>query len=177
MSTRAERGHRLRLWSAGCSSGEEPYSLAATLLAAFPDAGKYDVRILATDINRRILSAAEAGRYPDLGRRYRSAIAAQPAVRPRDRAGNVHDRSRVRALVTFRRLNFVEPWPVRGPFDVIFCRNVAIYMDDEVQSHLWHGLGPLLAQGGLLCIGHSERVGPEFQDQLIPCGPTAYRRA
>jgi chemotaxis protein methyltransferase CheR len=176
MIERAKRGHRVRLWSAGCSSGEEAFSIAATVLAAFPDAGRHDLRILATDIDRRILSDAEAGLFKDEDAESVPADLRKLLFEPAAQAGMLSIRPAIRALVTFRRLNFIEPWPVRGPFDAIFCRNVAIYMDDDVQARLWGGLESVLGEKGLLCIGHSERIGPEFRDRLQSCGLTAYRR-
>lgn len=174
---RARRGQRVRFWSAGCSSGEEAYSLAAVVLSVFPDAGRHDLRILGTDINSRVLAEAEAAIYP--------AEAAENIPEPMRRilfgpGSKTEARLTVaegpRALTSFRRLNFMDPWPVRGPFDAIFCRNVAIYMDEPVQARLWSGLEAVLAPTGLLFIGHSERLGPEFRNRLVPCGPTAYRR-
>ena len=82
----------------------------------------------------------------------------------------------VRDLVTFRYLNFVEPWPLSGPFDAIFCRNVAIYMAEDMQARVWAGLESVLGPDGVLFIGHSERLGPEFRDRLELCDKTTFRR-
>lgn len=174
---RARAGGRVRMWSAGCSTGEEAWSLAATVLRAFPDAGRHDVKILATDINRRVLARAERGIYP-AGERDSVPPALQPFLFEPGHpvSGEVSIADPARELVSFRQLNFVEPWPVRGPFDVIFCRNVAIYMDEPVQAQIWRGLDAVLAPTGLLCIGHSERLGPEFRNRLVPCGQTAFTR-
>jgi chemotaxis protein methyltransferase CheR len=174
---RARAGGRVRMWSAGCSTGEEAWSLAATVLRAFPDAGRHDVKILATDINRRVLARAERGIYP-ASERDSVPAALQPVLFDPGHpvAGELSIAAPARDLVCFRQLNFMEPWPVRGPFDVIFCRNVVIYMDKTVQAQIWRGLDAVLAPTGLLCIGHSERLGPEFRDRLVPCGQTAFRR-
>ncbi|SFE08685.1 CheR family methyltransferase [Roseivivax sediminis] len=170
-------GRRLRFWSAGCSTGEEAYSIAATVLAAFPDAARYDVKILATDISREVLDTAAEGRYRD------TALSGLPS-RMRDilfesgsESGTVCVRAELRALVTFRYLNFMEPWPLNGPFDAIFCRNVAIYMAEATQAHIWAGLETVLGPEGTLFIGHSERLGPEFRNRLELCGKTTFCRA
>lgn len=170
----ARGGGRVRLWSAGCSSGEEVYSLAAVILAHFPDAGEHDLRILATDINRAVLDVAARGVYPSASRdavppTYRvfadDALERDLAVRPE-----------LKALVTFRYMNFVEPWPVRGPFDAIFCRNVMIYMEEDTQQKVWAALAKVMRPGGYLFIGHSERIGPEFRDRFELVGKTTFRR-
>lgn len=175
LADQARSGKRVRLWSAACSSGEEPYSIAATVLKAFPDAGKYDFRILATDINSAVLEKAQQGVYeqrltagvPD--HQHRKMFTPTPN-------GDMQVRQELRDLVTFRYLNFVEPWPVRGPFDVIFCRNAAIYMDEEVQNMLWGQMESVLDLNGLLLIGHSERIGPHLSDRLELFAPTSFRR-
>ncbi len=174
---RARAGSRVRIWSAGCSSGEEAWCLAALTLRAFPDANRHDLRILATDIDRTVLATAEAGLYPG-----RAAAAVPPDMtslmfRPaEDGSGQMAIRDELRALVTFRYLNFVEPWPVSGPFDAIFCRNVAIYMDEETQAHLWRGLESVLDPDGYLFLGHSERIGTELEDRLELFDKTSFRR-
>ncbi|ETX30613.1 CheR family methyltransferase [Roseivivax isoporae] len=172
---RVRGGGRLRLWSAGCSTGEEAYSIAAVLLGAFPDAGRFDVRILATDISREVLEVAALGRYRDAGL---NAVpeTLRPVLFEPGGADMVQVRADVRRLVSFRYMNFMEPWPMRGPFDAIFCRNVAIYMDEGTQARIWRGLEQVLGPEGYLFIGHSERLGPEFRDRLELCGKTTFRR-
>lgn len=174
---RARAGGRVRLWSAGCASGEEAYSLAATLTAACPDACRRDIRILATDIDRAVLARAEAGLFP--------AEAARPLapdlsrlIFPRDGHGpaGLTVAEPLRRLIRFRRLNLVEPWPMRGPFDVIFCRNVMIYFDRPAQEEIWQRLSALLAPGGWLMIGHSERVSGPALAGLTVAGITTYRK-
>lgn len=175
---RAKRGGRIRFWSAGCSSGEEAYSLAAVVLKSFPQAASHDVRILGTDINQEVLSKARIGRYPAV-----SLEAVPPDLRSicfdtGTKDGDTLQVSpAVKELVTFRHLNFVEPWPLRGPFDAILCRNVAIYMDAPTQSRVWAGLISVLAPDGLLCIGHSERLGPEFAQDMTMCGRTTFKKS
>lgn len=133
----ARQGGRIRLWSAGCSSGEEAYSLAATLLHHWREAAQADVRILATDICADSLRAAEQAEYPrdrldPVPQDIRTLMLSET---PRD-ADMVRMPAVLRNLVTVRYLNFVQPWPTRGPFQAILCSNVAIYMDDAIQSHV-----------------------------------------
>jgi chemotaxis protein methyltransferase CheR len=178
----ARRGGRVRLWSAACSSGEEPYSLALTILGLMPDAADHDVRILATDIDPEVLEKARAGVYRE------SALTAVPAELRRrwfvpvesEGRGRVDDRlfglaEEARRLVSFRELNLIGSWPMRGPFDAIVCRNVVIYFEEETQTRLWGRLAPLLTPQGRLYVGHSERVTGEAAERLRPDGITTYR--
>jgi chemotaxis protein methyltransferase CheR len=156
-------GRRLRLWSAACSSGQEPYSMALTVLEALPEAGRLDVRILATDIDPNMVAEGRAGFYRE------DAIAPVPIdLRRRwfKKAGEgrweVADE--LRELVAFRELNLIGDWPMKGKFDAIFCRNVVIYFDEPTQERIWSRFAPMLNPGGTLYIGHSERVtGPATQ--------------
>ncbi|GHF48933.1 CheR family methyltransferase [Seohaeicola zhoushanensis] len=164
----------MRLWSAGCSTGEEAYSIAAVVLKHFAEAGRHDLRILATDISRRVLAVAERAEYPaDRA----EAITPELAALMFERGGEkLRIRPALRELVSFRYMNFMEPWPVTGPFDAIFCRNVMIYMEDDVQARVWAGLASVLAPGGTLFTGHSERIGPELKGSLQMVGKTTFRR-
>jgi chemotaxis protein methyltransferase CheR len=154
----AATGAPLRIWSAACSSGEEPFTIAMLLLEQLPDVRQ--ARILATDISTRILARARAARYAD-----DQLDGVSPARRDRwfhettTPAGRhwVVD-GRVRALVRFAHLNLMEHWPMQGPFDVIFCRNVMIYFDKPTQERLVNRFAALLAPGGHLFIGHSESL-------------------
>lgn len=176
MIEKAKRGERIRLWSAACASGEEAYSIAALVLDIFPDALDFDIRILGTDIDTHMLQHAKTGIYP---KRSMNGVS-EPYIGTlfeADRGdGKLHIRQSLKDMTTFRYLNFVEPWPVRGPFHVIFCRNVAIYMDPETQSRIWQGLENVLDQEGTLFIGHSERIGADLALQLELFGPTSFRR-
>lgn len=154
-------GKRLRFWSAGTSSGEEAYTLAITVREAFPISEPWDIRILATDIDTRVLANAENGEYtaeqasriPDdlLHRYFYQGESAN--------AGRVQAKQVLKDLIRFRRLNFMDdPWPMRGPFDVIFCRNVIIYFDRPTQRRLIGRFTQLLRPGGYLFLGHSESL-------------------
>lgn len=170
----ARSGGRVRIWSAGCSAGQEPYSIAFTVLSLLPEAAKLNFRILATDVDQQILAKAETGRYPQEERQsipeaYRRFIEA-------DGASHFSIGQAARDLITFGRLNLIDSWPISGPFQVIFCRNVAIYFDKPTQARLWARFGELLSPEGHLCIGHSERVSGPGEQMFRPVGVTAYQR-
>jgi len=171
---RARSGGRVRIWSAGCSTGEEPYSLAIELLDLCPEAATLDIRILATDIDPQVLARATAGRYPE------TAISSLPVKRRSRYFASVGTDCEVahslRSIVTFAPLNLIEQWPIRGPFDVIFCRNVVIYFDGATQEKLWHRFAGLIPAGGYLFIGHSERLGRAAERHFATAGITQYRR-
>lgn len=155
------RPKKLRFWSAGCSSGEEPYSLAMVLEENFPKCDGWDVRVLATDISTRVLAIADEGIY---------RLAAANDI-PRDmllrfmlkghseHEGKMKVTREVRELVEFRRLNLGENvYPVKEAFDAIFCRNVLIYFDNESKTRVVEKLTRHLARHGLLFIGHAENL-------------------
>lgn len=137
--------------------------MAITVLAALPEAADLDVKILATDIDPNMIAEGRAGIYRE------DAVAPVPLdLRRRwfKKAGEgrweVADE--LRELVSFRELNLIGDWPMKGRFDVIFCRNVVIYFDEPTQERIWSRFAPLLNPGGTLYIGHSERVtGPATQ--------------
>lgn len=175
----ARRGGRVRLWSAGCSSGEEPYSIGLTLLEAMPDAARFDIRILATDIDTQVLARGRAGLYPDasvalVDRRLRETYM---QARPDDHGGsNWEVGPELRSLVAFKSANLVdETWPMQGPFQAIFCRNVVIYFDIETRRRVLGKLAGLLSPGGHIYVGHAERLPTDSADfQLV--GLTSYQR-
>ncbi len=173
---RARRGGRVRLWSAGCSTGEEPYSLALTILSMLPNAADLDIRILATDIDPNVLATARRGLYTARSAETIPERSRKRYVENTDDPGQVRMGDTVRRLVTLNGLNLVRRWPMKGPFDVIFCRNVVIYFDEATQRALWQEFARVLAPDGWLLIGHSERVfGPAAQT-LRTAGITAYRK-
>lgn len=169
----AREKRRVRLWSAGCSAGQEPYSLAFTILDLCPEAGRLDLRILATDVDPQILAQAEAGVYPaeELNSLPESARRMTGPA-----AGGFAISEKVRELVRFGELNLMHDWPMRGMFDIIFCRNVAIYFDKPTQARLWHRFAGLIPPGGHLFIGHSERVAGAAETAFRSIGVTAYER-
>ncbi len=170
----AREGGRVRIWSAGCSAGQEPYSLAFTVLSLCPEAAKLNFRILATDVDSEILARAEAGCYQEDERK---AIpeAMRRFIEPAQ-VGGFSISPAARDLITFGKLNLIEDWPISGPFQVIFCRNVAIYFDKPTQARLWARFGALMAPEAHLCIGHSERVAGPAEQLFRAVGVTAYQR-
>lgn len=166
---------RLRVWSAGCSTGEEPYSLAMVLHAELRNGA--DVRILATDVSSRVIETARQGVYAADAVRCVPALLRQRSLRRavRDDASGWMVRDEVRALVRFARLNLMAPWPMRGPFDLICCRNVMIYFDRPTQQRLVQRFRELLAPGGYFFAGHSESfAGLEHDFEYVQ--PAVYRR-
>ncbi len=168
---------KLKIWSAGCASGEEPYSIAITVLQARSAARPVEAEILATDISSAILAKARAGEYTaDSVARIDPATHSRFFSTRREPSGPVHRvRPEVRSMVFFAELNLLHAWPMRGPFDVIFCRNVMIYFDRPFQLELARRFTDLLRPGGYLCIGHAESLGSNPTDlELIR--PALYRR-
>jgi chemotaxis protein methyltransferase CheR len=157
---KARRSMRVRAWSAGCSSGEEPYSIAITMLESLPAGEQWDVKLLATDIAPSKIEIARRGQY-DAAR----VDPIPPAVRTRYfvKEGSRNDRTyevsdTLRKVVCFQYLNLMEDWPVKAPIDFIFCRNVMIYFDKPTQERLVNRYYDMLDSGGLLFTGHSESL-------------------
>lgn len=165
---------RLRIWSAGCSSGEEPYTLAMTLREMGDELNGYDVRILATDLSERMLAKARAGEYDD---EQMGDIA--PALRSKY-FEHVNNQWRVkpilRQLIQFAPLNLQGEWPMKGPFNAIYCRNVMIYFDRETRQKLVNRFTNLLAPNGFFFVGHSESL-TGLTTSLRYVEPAAYARA
>jgi len=171
---RARAKDRIRIWSAGCSSGQEPYTIAITLLESGADAGAQDIRILATDIDPAILDIARLGEYDT------AQMEGVPAkIRQRYfeelPGGRARAGARLREVVHFRELNLLAPWPMKGRFDAIFCRNVVIYFDEATQARLWPRFRAALTDEGHLFVGHSERVPDPGSVGFEACGITTYR--
>jgi chemotaxis protein methyltransferase CheR len=176
LRARAERGapKRLRIWSAGCSTGMEPYTIAMMIRERFGRLPDWDIRILASDIDSDVLAIAERGIYdaacledvpPGMHRHFDRGLA----------DGKVRVRPELRQMIAFRRLNLVaEPWPIRTTFDCIFCRNVVIYFDRSTQQRLFARFAEHLSPDGCLFVGHSENLHTAT-DRFVPLGNTIYR--
>lgn len=152
-------GRTARIWSAGCSSGEEAYTLAMLLLDANEPNLTRDIRVLGTDISNRVLITANAGTYSadimrdvpaEWQRRYWADVDGASTARTA--------KPLLRRAVAFARLNLIGHWPMRGPFDAIFCRNVMIYFDKQTQQQLVERFHELLRPDGHLFVGHSESL-------------------
>ncbi len=168
---------RLRIWSAGCSSGEEPYSLAMTILETLADLRTWDIKILATDLDSDVLARAQRGIYA--AERVR-ALGPQRLsrffVERRGRDGPCYEViPELMSLITFKQLNLMHPLPMKGPLDVIFCRNVVIYFDKDTQRELFARVAHLQRPGNLLFLGHSESLF-KVSESYNPIGKTIYRR-
>jgi chemotaxis protein methyltransferase CheR len=152
-------GKRMRLWSAGCSTGEEPYSIAMTLRESLAHLRDWDIKLLATDIDSKVVQTAAAGVY---GHDRLKGISAERLKRwfaPLPARANSCEASReLKSLITFKQLNLFHTWPMKGPFDVIFCRNVVIYFDKDTQRGLFERMAELQQPGAWLIIGHSESL-------------------
>ncbi|PFG63254.1 chemotaxis protein methyltransferase CheR [Thioclava sp. ES.031] len=169
----ARRGSRVRLWSAGSSNGQEAYSIAMTIAESAPDFANLDLRILASDIDPLMIAVGAKGCYPA------AALESVPDIlrqRYFELQGEHYQvASGLRDLVQFRELNLHDPWPMRGKFDVIFCRNVVIYFAPEAQARLWERFEEQLTPGGFLFVGHSERVTDGKHTKLRTAGVTTYQ--
>jgi len=170
-------GQRLRVWSAGCSTGEEPYSIAMTICEALGDSPRGDLKILATDLDSDVLARARRGSYStdnvkgmDPSRRARFFDEESESDPPRYVV-----KPSLSRLITFKQLNLMHELPMRGPLDVIFCRNVVIYFDKDTQRKLFQRYARLQRPGDLLFIGHSESMF-KVSDAYTLIGRTVYKR-
>jgi len=170
---RGDPDKRLRIWSAGCSSGEEPYSIAMTVREAIPDVARWNARILATDLDTSMLEKGASGRYrldagDDIPERLRARYFTCKG------SEWIAD-DQLRNLITFKQLNLLSAWPMKGPFDVIFCRNVMIYFDNPTKIALVRRFAELLKPQGWLIVGHSETLLDQAS-QFKLHGRTIYRK-
>ncbi len=164
----AQRGGPVRFWSAACSSGEEPLTLAMVLRERWPALDRMDVRILGTDISSKVLAHARAGVYEEEQLRDVPRPLLAKYFTPDDAAGAMRASPQLTRLISYARLNLLGDWAMRGPFDVIFCRNVMIYFDKATQERLINRFYELLAPGGYLLTGHSESLnGMTHQYQYV----------
>ncbi|RLT92674.1 CheR family methyltransferase [Ketobacter sp.] len=168
---------RIRIWSAGCSTGEEPYSIAMTLHGALERA-RWDAKILATDLDTNVLSHGRRGIYSKERIGNMDAQLVRKYFNDPRGGGNdevLEARESIRSLITFNHLNLLGDWPMKGRFDVIFCRNVVIYFSKETQRELFDRYADILEPDGYLFIGHSESlhgVSKRFES----VGRTIYRK-
>jgi chemotaxis protein methyltransferase CheR len=170
-------GKKIRIWSAGCSTGEEPYSIAIMLREELHAVDTQDVVLLATDISSRVLSKAKEGVYPEeaLKEVPQTIISKYFAPAPSSGQRLFRAQENLKKLIRFAHLNLMGEWPMKGPFNVIFCRNVMIYFDKETQCTLVDRYFELLTPGGYLFIGHSESL-TGFQHRFKYIQPATYMR-
>ncbi|MEN6308355.1 MAG: protein-glutamate O-methyltransferase CheR [Anaerohalosphaeraceae bacterium] len=171
------RAQKIRCWSAGCSSGEEPYTIAITLLESLHQSSDWDIKILATDISSRVLQRASEGIY-DAERVAPVPAAAKNRYLSKVRCNGQHlfqVNPILQKMIVFKYLNLMEPWPFKGPMDFIFCRNVMIYFDKPTQQKLVNRYWDVLEHGGYLFTGHSESLtGITHKFRYVQ--PTIYRK-
>lgn len=172
---RARAGGRVRIWSAGCSTGQEPYSIAATLIERAPDIARYDLRILATDIDTKVIETARRGVYDARAVADDTPVQIRRHLHPSP-GGQVEVAQNLKDLIRFEPLNLLETWPFSGQFDLLFCRNVVIYFDAETRHRLWRRFASRIVPDGQLFLGHSERMDTRLDPYFVPCGITRYRR-
>lgn len=169
----ARKGEGIRIWSAGCSSGQEPYSIAMLIHEYAPELVGQDTLILASDIDPKIMEAAEAGTYSE---QQIAGIPLEMQKKYLKKSGSQYCVSdNLKKMIRFRELNLIGNWPMRMKFDVIFCRNVVIYFDNETQNALWPRFRNALKPSGWFFLGHSERVADTSANDFQSVGMTAYR--
>jgi chemotaxis protein methyltransferase CheR len=168
---------RARIWCCAASTGEEPYSIAMVLREAQEMLNGFDIKVLATDLDSAVLATGAAGIYN--AERLQSVSSARVSrffsKGGGAHAGKLRARDELRNLITFKQLNLMNEWPVRGPFDAIFCRNVIIYFDKETQRVLFERMAALQRPGDILFLGHSESLY-RVSDKYELVGRTIYRR-
>lgn len=167
-----ESSRRIRIWSAGCSTGEEPYSIAMTVKSVINDKS-WDIKILATDLDSNVVATGKEGIYREeriesIPKEYNQFFV------PSGEPGSIKVKDDIRNLISFKRLNLLGNWPMKGPFDFIFCRNVVIYFDLDTQKTLFDRYASLLKPNGHLFIGHSESLH-NVSERFEPLGKTIYK--
>lgn len=178
LNAKLQQGERVRIWSAGCSNGQEPYSIAITLLENIPNAANYDLKILATDIDPQVLATAQAGIYatPMCSGLTEAQLTKHFQARETDQEKKFHVNKSVKELCSFKQLNLHDSWPMQGQFDLIFCRNVIIYFNETDQEALFSKFSKKLSPNGCLFLGHSERLSGSASEMFNNAGITTYQK-
>lgn len=176
---RAKAGEKIRIWSAGSSNGQEAYSIAAVLLSLLPNAENYDIKILASDIDRNMVLQARKGIYTEV------LMQKMPQKLREKHFDSFDDASgkkfycastQMKNLIAFRELNLnADIWPMKGKFQTIFCRNTVIYFNEGTQKTIWMRYKNILEKGGYLYIGHSERLSGSAVSEFTKSGITTYK--
>ena len=168
---------RIRIWSAGCSSGEEPYSIAMTVRDVFPSLSGWDIKILATDLDSNMVHRASEGIYTEERVEGLDAKHSKKWVKKGtgEHVGKIRISNQLRDMITFKQLNLMHDWPMRGSFDFMFCRNVVIYFNKDTQRELFDRYADIIASKGYLFIGHSESLH-NVCDRFASLGQTIYQR-
>jgi len=174
---KTKKDKRIRIWSAGCSSGEEPYSIAMTVQDYFGKKSGWDIKILASDLDFDMVERASGGVYKEdrvtgLDKKHLKNYVKKGKG---DLQGSVKMDSRLMDMITFKQLNLLHEWPFKGPFDFMFCRNVVIYFNKETQKELFDRYANHLPENAPLFIGHSESLF-KVTDRFKSMGQTIYRK-
>lgn len=173
---------RIRIWSAGCSTGQEAYCLALMLHKHVPDLARRDIRILATDLDENCLERARQGSYPVAefeqvpGALLNTYFRHEVQLQGRQEREVYTAKDQLKSLITFNKLNLMQTWPMKGAFDIIFCRNVFIYFDKPTQTRVLEGFSALQEADSFLCLGHSEIISNPGALGYGLIGKTAYRK-
>lgn len=176
-AVRRQGQRHLRIWSAGCSTGEEPYSIAITLAEAIPEISSWDIQILATDLDTNVLKKAASGVYEES----RIEGIAPLLLKKYFKKGKGSNQGYVRVkqelidLVSFKQLNLLHSWPITDKMDVIFCRNVVIYFDKPTKEKLVNRYADQMVEQGHLFMGHSESLY-KSTDRFKLLGKTIYQK-
>ena len=172
-----KKNRRLRIWSAGCSSGEEPYTIAMTIRSILKDLRGWDVKILATDLDSNMVRKAHNGIYTEdrVNGLTTEQMKKWVGKGQGDNASMVEMSDDLREMITFKQLNLMHEWPMKGPFDIVFCRNVLIYFNKETQAMLFDRYADMLDNDGHLFIGHSESMY-KICDRFELLGKTIYKK-
>lgn len=166
---------KIRGWSAGCSTGEEPYSIAITFKESM-DLNGWDCKILATDLDSTVLDKGLQGVYGlERIESLKPEIKKKWFLKDQNHPDIVKVKPELQQLIRFKRLNLLENWPMKGPFDFIFCRNVVIYFNAETQAILFDKYANMLKDGGYLIIGHSESLSRNC-NRFSSIGKTIYQK-
>ena len=166
---------RLRIWSAGCSTGEEPYSIAMVISEIMGKTRNWDIKILATDLDSNVVDMASNGIYMQNKLTGVSDKRLKRFFKINNSSGEVKAGQEIRDQITFKQLNLMHEWPFKGPFDFIFCRNVVIYFNKDTQRELFDRYANYTVDGGHLFIGHSESLF-KVCDRYKLLGNTIYRK-
>lgn len=173
----AAKTRQLRIWSAGCSTGQEAYSLAMVLRETISDIKSWDIKILATDLDKQCLAKGKAGVYQMSDLETTPKAIAQKWFKKAGGSGDtlVEAKPELKSLIHFKHLNLINKWPMSGYFDAIFCRNVFIYFEKPLQDKFIDRFSQLQKSGSFLFIGHSETISESISSYAL-VGQTIYQR-
>ena len=173
----ARATRRIRIWCAAASTGEEPYSIAISIAEAIPDWDRWDIRVLATDLDTNVLQTCTRGVYGEDRVRGMPKARLERCFDPVTEDGKRQYRIKpeLASMISFRQLNLMHALPMKGPLDIVFCRNVIIYFDKDTQRTLFSRIAPLQRPGDVLILGHSESL-LQVSDAWTLMGKTIYRK-